>query len=96
MAFPFEALDLLLPHIASAMAGKSLSEKQRLLRAGVGLVFLGSCLTITSILFPSTTQWAFGTLGLGYFMSFLCFATGLILLIALLIDKIINKTGKQG
>lgn len=58
MAFPFDLLDLLLPDIASWMAGRSSTYKKRMARAGTGLLLMGMALALCCLIFETAMAWA--------------------------------------
>lgn len=91
MAFPFDILDIFIPEIANWMAGRSTSDKQRFLRAGVGLLLTGIGLGAGVFLFPGVMGKIFFSLFWGYFIGYLFCFCGLGLLICIFIDKKINS-----
>lgn len=91
MSFPFDALDIFIPEIAHWMAGRSTSDKQRFLRAGVGLLLTGIVMAAGFFFLPGLMEKIFFSLFWGYFLVYLFSVCGIGLLVCLLIDRKINE-----
>lgn len=81
MAFPFDALDWVLPEIAHWMAGRSPSERVRMRRAGRGLLVCGLGIAGMAMVWPAAAHWAFGSLAWAYMLALLFAACGAGLLV---------------
>lgn len=91
MAFPFDLIDLFIPEIAHWMAGKSPSQKVRLLRAGGGLSTAGAAILGASLILLEIVENVFGTSGVGLAIGLAFTGVGIFLFSCFLVDKVKNK-----